>query len=121
MKDETTSKKDKRTKQDVTFAVTLEARDTLREIESVSVVGDFNHWDSQSHPLRKTEDGQWQTVIELEDGKSYQYRYLVNGQDWYTDEGCELCANPFGSENNVLTVSAQGGNDTQSLKEVEHV
>lgn len=121
MKDKTASKKDKHTKQDVTFAVTLEARDTLKEIESVSVVGDFNHWDPVSHPLKKTEGGQWQTVIELEDATSYQFRYFINGQDWYTDAGCAVCANPFGSENNVLTVSAQGGNDSQSLKEVDHV
>jgi 1,4-alpha-glucan branching enzyme len=119
MKDKTANKKDKHMKQDVTFTVTLEARDTLKEIESVSVVGDFNHWDPVAHPLEKTVGGQWQTVIELEEG-TYQYRYLVNGQDWYTDAGCAVCANPFGGENNVLTLAARGGNDTQSLKEVEH-
>lgn len=121
MKDKTTSKKGWHTKQAVTFAVTLEARDTPKDIESVSIVGDFNKWDSVAHPLNKTEDGHWQTVIELEEGKFYQFRYLINGQDGYTDAGGEVCANPFESDNNVLTVSASGGKETQTPKEVEHV
>jgi 1,4-alpha-glucan branching enzyme len=102
--------------QRVTFAVTLEP-----STERVTVVGDFNAWNPEAHPLEKVERGGWQTVIELEEGTSYQYRYLVNGRDWYTDADCAVCANPFGSENNVLPLAARGGNDTQSLKEVEHV
>jgi 1,4-alpha-glucan branching enzyme len=101
--------------QKVTFAVSLELH-----TERVTVVGDFNAWNPALHPLAKAESGRWQTVLELDEGATYQYRYFVNGGTWYTDPNCAVCANPFGSENNVLTVSAPVGTETQTSKEVEH-
>lgn len=72
------------------------------EAQSASVVGDFNNWSPQAHPMHKDSDGYWRISIELETGKEYQFRYLVNGQDWYNDSQCECCRNPYGGENNLL-------------------
>lgn len=72
------------------------------EADSASVVGDFNGWNPQAHPLHKNADGRWQVNVELDAGKEYQFRYLVNQQHWYNDPECECCPNPYGGENNLL-------------------
>jgi len=45
----------------------------------VSVVGEFNNWDAEAHPLKKEEDGLW--AVEIEGavvGDQYQFE-IVNG------------------------------------------
>lgn len=55
--------------------------------DRINLVGDFNGWDSGSHPLTPTRDGQlWQITLMLERGRSYLYRYLVDGAEWRTDQ-----------------------------------
>lgn len=31
--------------------------------KSVSLVGDFNQWQAEAHPLKKTEEGNWETIL----------------------------------------------------------
>jgi 1,4-alpha-glucan branching enzyme len=72
--------------------------------ESIHLVGDFNGWNTLSHPLSPAAgDGPWQITLELEQGRLYQYRYLVDGVCWKTDwNGSQRMPNPFGSDNAVL-------------------
>lgn len=73
--------------------------------ESVYLVGDFNGWNRRSHPLLhgRTDDGTWQITLELDKGKTYQFRYLINGRDWQNDWNADnYAANPFGGDNSVL-------------------
>lgn len=72
------------------------------EAESASLVGDFNGWNPQAHPMRKGEDGRWRVSAELETGREYQFRYLVNAQEWHNDTACDCCPNPYGGENSLL-------------------
>ena len=51
--------------------------------------GDFNNWDTQSHPLQKKEEGIWTTTIKLKPGR-YEYMFVVNGQEWKTDPRAAL-------------------------------
>ena len=61
--------------------------------DSLFLVGDFNQWDKHSHPMRQRADGVWEITLELDAGREYQYRYLVNGTDWQNDWNAE--ASPF--------------------------
>jgi len=72
--------------------------------ETVTLVGDFNGWNRQSHPLtRSRDDGSWHIEVALEAGKVYQFRYLVNGTDWQNDWNADrYIPNPFGGDNSVL-------------------
>ena len=73
------------------------------EAKSVSVVGDFNNWDKESHPMTQLKDGTWKTDIKLDAGKEYQYRYFVNGSQWHNDwEADKYAAHPYGGENSVV-------------------
>ena len=73
------------------------------EAQSVSLVGDFNSWNPDSHPLKKNSNGSWKTSVSLSPGR-YEYRFLVDGQ-WHNDPECAVhTTNPFGSENCVITL-----------------
>lgn len=70
--------------------------------DSIHVVGDFNNWDQRATPLRQSETG-WMTTLELDAGQSYQYRYLMNGDDWYNDWQADAYAtNEYGGDNSVV-------------------
>jgi 1,4-alpha-glucan branching enzyme len=54
---------------------------------AVSVVGEFNQWDPQAHPLEREENGMWaRDLAEARVGHQYQF-YLENGkrQLWKND------------------------------------
>jgi 1,4-alpha-glucan branching enzyme len=72
------------------------------EAQSVSLVGDFNSWNPDSHPI-KNSNGLWKTTMSLPPGR-YEYRFLVDGH-WQNDPDCAAyAANPFGSENCIITL-----------------
>jgi 1,4-alpha-glucan branching enzyme len=66
----------------VTFSLPREA---VKSAKSVSIVGEFNQWDSSTNPLRKQKDGSFTTTLDLEKGREYQYRYLLDGLVWEND------------------------------------
>ena len=48
--------------------------------KAVSVVGDFNFWDTEAHPMHKITDGIWEVFIP--GGKPFDtYKFAVTGQD----------------------------------------
>ena len=47
--------------------------------KQVSVVGEFNHWDPQAHPMTQMPDGTWRIELHLHHGH-HQYLLLVDGQ-----------------------------------------
>lgn len=52
---------------------------------NVSVVGDFNGWDSKATPMVKdARSGEWSARIVLLPGR-HIYAYLVNGEKWIVD------------------------------------
>ena len=72
-------------------------------VKEVILMGDFNNWDADGHPMKKDENGIWKVDIVIPPGK-YEYRLLVDGQ-WRLDSGNnQTVPNSFGTENNVLTV-----------------
>jgi 1,4-alpha-glucan branching enzyme len=73
------------------------------DADTVFVAGDFNDWDTGSHPLKKDKKGVWKTSINLSPG-TYQYRFYVDGQ-WQNDPSSADCVlNPFGTSNSVRKV-----------------
>jgi 1,4-alpha-glucan branching enzyme len=53
--------------------------------DTVHLVGDFNHWNQASHPFHYHRKGEWRLTVELQPGRAYHFRYLLNGRDWTTD------------------------------------
>jgi len=84
----------------VTFVLPKEAVETA---ETVAVLGDFNNWQN-GIVLSKQKDGSFKTAVELQKGRSYEYRFLINGEKWENDWAAEAYApTPFGNFNSVVT------------------
>lgn len=50
----------------------------------VSLVGDFNRWDSRAIPLRADERGAWWAAVPLPDGW-HRYAFVVDDTQWIAD------------------------------------
>lgn len=73
------------------------------EAETIFLVGDFNDWDEQATPMEEMKDGRFKMVLELEQDKEYQFRYLVNGSEWHNDwEADKYVPNPYSGDNSVV-------------------
>ena len=83
----------------VTFVLPKEA---VENAETVAVLGDFNNWQN-GVLLAKQKDGSFKTAVELEKGRSYEYRFLINGEKWENDWAAQAYApTPFGNYNSVV-------------------
>lgn len=67
----------------VTFKV---GKELAENAETVKVVGDFNAWNTDVEPMKKLKNGSFTQVINLEVGKEYQFRYLINGSAWANEK-----------------------------------
>lgn len=67
----------------VTFSLPAEA---VGDTKKITVLGDFNGWNpSEATMLKKQKDGSYKAIIELEPGREYQFRYLLDGEKWEND------------------------------------
>lgn len=75
-------------------------------VQSVSVAGSFNDWNISTAPLAD-HNGVWEATLDLAPG-SYQYKLVVNGSQWLTDESAKGFADDgFGGKNSVVEVGAE--------------
>src|SRR5439155_9496847 len=73
---------------------------------TVHVAGDFNQWDPTATAMKQRKDGAWAVTIRLPRGRSYQYRFVVNGHTWRTDDDADgLAPNEHGESNSVLSLN----------------
>jgi len=83
----------------VTFSIAAE------EAKEVKVVGSFNEWNPKATVLKKLKNGTFKGTVNLEKDKSYEFRYLVDGQWQNDDEADGLIWNDFAAnENSVINV-----------------
>lgn len=74
------------------------------DAENVFLLGDFNGWHQEKHPMKINGHGIFEKTIKINPGR-YEYKFLVDGQ-WKNDpENLSSCANCFGTLNNILVVS----------------
>ncbi len=90
--------KQKIKKRKVTFSV------NSPDAEKVILMGDFNQWNPQKHPMKKDKNGMWVKGVIIPTGV-YEYKFLIDGQ-WTEDPQSSLiCPNCFGTYNNVLALT----------------
>ncbi|MBI5836485.1 MAG: isoamylase early set domain-containing protein [Candidatus Eisenbacteria bacterium] len=71
--------------------------------QQVCLVGDFNDWDEESHPMLRTPDSTHTLELRLTPGE-YEYKFKV-GAAWYNDDYAhKYVPNLWGSENSVVVV-----------------
>jgi glycosidase len=89
-------------KKAVSIPVTLTYRGKVEK--GVFVKGDFNAWNSKSHPLQKISDTVYQTTLSLDPGE-YGYQFVADGKGVFDVSNPNRRSNGFGGENSVLTVA----------------
>lgn len=71
----------------VTFSL---SSDVVADAKDIAVLGEFNNWDSAAATkLKKQKDGSYKATLELETGKEYAFRYLIDGSTWTNDEAAD--------------------------------
>ena len=85
---------------DVTFTLPADIR-----ADSVALCGDFNDWSAGAIMLEQVSDGSWQVTVALEPGRSYRYRYLLDGERWENSwQADRYLPNAYGSTDSVVVV-----------------
>ena len=78
-------------------------RHTTNGESRVTVVGDFNSWSSDSHPMTAQDDGSWVVTVTMSPGRPYRFRYLVDDDRWENDwEADDYVDNDFGGQDSVV-------------------
>ena len=73
--------------------------------DNVVLSGEFNEWSCDATKLECDDDGSWRAVVALEPGRSYRYRYLIDGERWENASQADAYVpNPYGSEDSVIVV-----------------
>ena len=72
---------------------------------SVCILGEFNNWSADAHALERRPEGDFAITLELEAGRAYRFRYVIDGwkfeNDWFADR---YEPNPYGGEDSVVDV-----------------
>ncbi|MBU8871014.1 MAG: isoamylase early set domain-containing protein [Gemmatimonadales bacterium] len=87
----------------VTFRLPPEA---TAEAKTVFLVGDFNDWNPQATPMTRLKSGEFKVTLNLQIGRDYSFRYLIEGQEWENDWAADryVPSGIEGAENSVVTV-----------------
>ncbi len=71
--------------------------------QTASLVGDFNNWDPNATPMKRKRDGSFSVAVNLESGKEYRFRYLLDNARWENDwQADAYVPNTFGTEDSVV-------------------
>jgi hypothetical protein len=87
-------------------ATTLPVRFTVAapQAASVSIVGDFNHWNPTALPMTRSADGtHWEIEVRLPLGR-YSYAFLIDGRISPDPAAPQGAGDDFGAPNSVLMV-----------------
>ncbi|MDH3956138.1 MAG: isoamylase early set domain-containing protein [Desulfobacteraceae bacterium] len=74
--------------------------------KSAHIVGEFNNWNFFSTPMKKLKSGAFTTTLELEPGREYQFRYLLDEKIWKNEKDADKSVlTPYGdSENSIIVI-----------------
>jgi len=73
--------------------------------DTVHLVGSFNGWSKTRHPMVLGDHG-WEMTLLLPAGKVYEYRYLINGDEWHNDWHADrYVPNIYGGDNSVVDLT----------------
>jgi 1,4-alpha-glucan branching enzyme len=67
----------------VTFKI---SKEQASGAQTAFIAGDFNEWNEKSHEMKPLKDGSFTIVLDLESGRSYPFRYILDGINWINDD-----------------------------------
>lgn len=73
--------------------------------ETAALCGEFNDWDTSANPMKRLKDGSFSVTVSLEPGRTYRFRYWLDGERWENDwQADAYLPNDFGSEDSTVEV-----------------
>ena len=100
----------------VTFELPINDQNKKKEIK---VVGDFNDWNWSTAKAMEVSHGRYTIDLELDPGKRYEYRYLVNNEYWVNDDiADEYNPSPCDNVNNCVLILYDPNHQTATDSEV---
>lgn len=73
--------------------------------KKIYLAGEFNGWNFEETLLKKQKNGSFATTLDLETGGEYQYRYVLDGEQWENDyDADKYLPSDVGVENSVVVV-----------------
>jgi 1,4-alpha-glucan branching enzyme len=73
------------------------------EVREVFLAGEFNGWDTESLPMKKSKGGVWKAKVKLSPGR-HEYKFFADNAWVESLPGVEQISNPFGTGNFIVWV-----------------
>ena len=74
------------------------------QARQVSVIGEFNNWQPNAHPMKRQPDGGWTAQIPLNHGH-HQYLFLVDGEKKLDPRAQGIARNEQNEKVSLIAVS----------------
>jgi 1,4-alpha-glucan branching enzyme len=86
----------------VTFTV-----DPRAGAQAAAVCGEWNDWSTGADVMRRDAEGGFSVTVVLDAGRTYRFRYLLDGQRWDNDWAADAYVrNKFGGDDSVVDLTA---------------
>jgi len=86
-------------------------------VKEVYLVGSLNDWNQKANRMWKNDKGFYSTTLLLKPGE-YQYKFVVDGSHWITDDNAEsFFEDGFGGKNSVILVDDKYPDVTIEVKD----
>jgi 1,4-alpha-glucan branching enzyme len=73
---------------------------------SASICGDWNGWSSKADVMEPSPSGGFTLDLDLESGRSYRFRYLLDGHRWENDWAADAYVpNEFGGDDSMVDLT----------------
>ncbi len=93
-----------RTKGKARVTFTVDPRVGARD---AAVCGEWNEWSADADIMRRDAQGGFSVTVDLDAGRAYRFRYLLDGQRWDNDWAADAYQpNDFGGDDSVVDLTA---------------
>ena len=86
----------------VTFTI-----DPRAGARTAAVCGEWNDWSADAGVMRRDAEGEFSLTVDLDAGRAYRFRYLLDGQRWDNDWAADAYVrNDFGGDDSVVDLTS---------------
>ena len=77
------------------------------DAQTAAVCGEWNDWSPGADLMRRDAEGGFSLTVDLDAGRAYRFRYLLDGQRWENDWAADAYQpNGFGGDDSVVDLTA---------------
>ncbi len=75
--------------------------------QAAAVCGEWNGWSADADVMQRDAEGGFSVTVDLDAGRAYRFRYLLDGQRWDNDWAADAyLRNDFGGDDSVVDLTA---------------